>query len=83
MDINREQLLREIMAADFQVIELNLYLDTHPNDQRALMIFSQSSQRAMMLRHQYERMYGPITPMTTNPGYPWKWIEDPWPWERV
>ena len=40
MKIERERLemLKEIMALDFSGVELNLYLDTHPMDQKALAI---------------------------------------------
>jgi spore coat protein JB len=81
MDPKREQLLREIQAADFTLIDLNLYLDTHPSDQRALTLYNNSAQRAKMLRDNYERMYGPLTPMSYS-AYPWQWIASPWPWEK-
>ncbi|AUS96204.1 spore coat protein CotJB [Clostridium thermosuccinogenes] len=80
MDSARERLLREVMAADFTLIELNLYLNTHPYDQRAITIFNECLQKAKALRQNYERLYGPITPMTPS-KCPWQWIEDPWPWQ--
>lgn len=82
MDCNRENLLKEVMAADFYLIELNLYLDTHPCDQRAINLFNQSVTRARMLRENYERLYGPLTAMNSYSKYPWQWIESPWPWEK-
>ncbi|HHW47049.1 MAG TPA: spore coat protein CotJB [Clostridiaceae bacterium] len=81
MDMNREKLLRELMAADFAVIDMNLYLDTHPNDQRAILIYNVLVQRAKMLRDNYERLYGPLTPMTPS-KCPFEWINEPWPWQR-
>lgn len=81
MDINRENLLRQVMAADFMVIEMNLYLNTHPTEQRAIALFNSSVQRAKMLRDMYERTYGPLTPFYTNNKNTWQWIESPWPWE--
>ena len=43
MDISRDrlELLKEIMAVDFSLVELNLYLDTHPLDQRALRLHNE------------------------------------------
>ncbi len=76
----RDRMLKEVMALDFMAIELNLYLNTHPYDQKALMIFVNTVQRAKMARENYERMYGPITASASN-SFPWPWIEDPWPWE--
>lgn len=81
MDLNREKLLKEVMAADFTIIDLHLYLNTHPYDQRALTLYNNSVQRAMVLRNQYERIYGPLNAQYSTSAYPWQWIEDPWPWE--
>ena len=30
---DREMMLRQIATVDFAIVELNLYLDTHPSDQ--------------------------------------------------
>jgi spore coat protein JB len=76
----REKMLREIQALEFMEIELNLYLNTHPCDRQALMIFMNTVQQRKMLRDNYERMYGPLTACASN-SFPWPWIESPWPWE--
>jgi len=81
MDINRETLLKEVMAADFTVIDLNLYLDTHPYDQNAINLYNSSVQRSKMLRDAYERNFGPLTPLSFS-RCPYQWIEPPWPWEK-
>lgn len=81
MDMNREKLLEEVMGADFTVIELNLYLDTHPNDQMAIAAYNAGVRRSKALREAYERMYGPLTPLNFT-RCPFQWIESPWPWER-
>lgn len=82
MDMNREMLLREIMAADFMLVDLNLYLDIHPFDQKALMQYNNALQRARALRNNYERIYGPLSPISPYAAANrWKWIDSPWPWE--
>lgn len=83
MDHNRENLLREVMAADFTVVDLNLYLNTHPNEMRSIAIYNDSVQRAQMLRDKYERLYGPLTIFSANLKNTWQWIESPWPWEGM
>lgn len=80
MDSERERLLHEVMAADFTLIELNLYLDTHPADQRALAYYNSMVMQARMLRDNFEKRYGPLTAFSGS-RYPWQWIEGPWPWE--
>ena len=37
-----EELMRAIMEADFFAVDLKLYLDTHPNDKRALEMFREA-----------------------------------------
>lgn len=81
MNVNCESLLKELMAADFTVIDLHLYLNTHPYDQKTIMLYNNCVKRAMMLRHEYERMCGPITVFQANNKCPWQWIDSPWPWE--
>ncbi|HHW30505.1 MAG TPA: spore coat protein CotJB [Clostridiaceae bacterium] len=76
-----DNLLRELMAADFTLIELGLYLDTHPTDQEAIALFNSNLQKAKMLRETYERMYGPLTIHTPSNRNVWKWINSPWPWQ--
>nr|WP_243427859.1 spore coat protein CotJB [Alkaliphilus hydrothermalis] len=81
---DRLALLRQIQEVEFAAVELNLYLDTHMEDQRALMEYNQIHKQLMMLKQQYEMLYGPLTNFGFSPSqYPWKWIEGPWPWEQV
>lgn len=80
MDTSREKLLREVMAADFTAVDLHLYLNTHPYDYSALIIFMNIVQRGKVLRNCFENMYGPLT-ASASVTYPWPWIKCPWPWE--
>lgn len=81
MEANRENMLKEVMAASFTAFDLHLYLNTHPYDQKALMLFNNSNQNARILTSNYERMYGPLTASSAG-SYPWQWIKSPWPWEN-
>lgn len=79
---NRKSLLKKIMAEEFTAVELNLYLDTHPDDEKALNEFNDTVRKLNRLKQEYESEYGPLTNFgyaTSN--YPWKWVEEPWPWE--
>lgn len=83
MKHDRVELLKRIQEAEFATLELNLYLDTHPLDQNALMQFNQLSSQLLMLKQQYEMSYGPLLNFGFSPSqYPFKWLEGPWPWER-
>ncbi|AKL94437.1 spore coat peptide assembly protein CotJB [Clostridium aceticum] len=76
-------LMRKIQDVEFALTELQLYLDTHPFDQKALMDFNCYSQQLLMLKQQYEMSYGPLLQYGFSPSpYPWKWLDSPWPWEE-
>ena len=78
---DKNELLYQIAAYDFKVVDLNLYLDTHPYDMQAIMLFNEAKYNAMALRNIYECNYGPLTAGTNCPNY-WNWLDSPWPWDR-
>ena len=73
--------LSELMALDFAVKELNLYLDTHPQDQEALSLYASYIKLAKEGREKYTAKYGPLdsAELVLEDGY--TWLNDPWPWE--
>ena len=73
--------LVELMALDFAVTELNLYLDTHPQDQEALGLYASYIKLAKEGREKYTDKYGPLdsAELLLEDGY--TWLNDPWPWE--
>ncbi|WP_044641998.1 spore coat protein CotJB [Risungbinella massiliensis] len=77
------QRLEEIQAVDFVLVELTLYLDTHPDDQHALQQFNQCAHHSHRLKHAFEKRFGPLQQYGnsfTNPDY-WSWGATPWPWQ--
>ena len=81
MDMKMEEMLKQLMAVDFMSVDLQLYLDTHPNDMQALERYNQSVMLGKMLRENYESQYGPVTSFRSPSSYPWQWISNPWPWQ--
>ncbi|WP_422444537.1 spore coat protein CotJB [Thermoanaerobacterium sp. DL9XJH110] len=73
-------LLTEIQAVDFAVYELALFLDTHPDDRRALEDHSRLARRSHQLKAIYEERFGPLK-LDSISQYPYQYISDPWPWE--
>lgn len=80
MDREQLALLKEIMEVGFCLVETNLYLDTHPTDERALALHNTYSRNYDELTRQYHMKYGPLMPIQMSKS-PWEWIESPWPWE--
>ncbi|MFX4263553.1 spore coat protein CotJB [Pelotomaculum propionicicum] len=75
-------MLREIQELEFTAIELNLFLDTHPQDRAALRDFYTVRNQLMEAVRRYEEIYGPLTATGCSPKtQQWLWIESPWPWE--
>ncbi len=81
MENNRQAALKNLMAADFTAFELQLYLDTHPDDKEAMSKYTEAVGKAAVLRTEYENMYGPITAASAAGKLPWQWIVSPWNWE--
>lgn len=74
--------LAELMALDFAVDELGLYLTTHPDDQEVLNLYWNYIKLANEGQKKYVKMYGPLfqTDITEDSGY--AWLNDPWPWDE-
>ena len=77
-------LLQNINEVSFAVDDILLYLDTHPHDEKALSFFQEASARRMKLMNEYAEKYGPLTidDAAKSSEHSWKWMEQPFPWER-
>lgn len=80
INCEKESLLYQIAAWDFRKTDLALFLDTHPHDMQAIMLFEEAKYQSNILRTMYENNYGPLVQGTTCPNH-WDWVNDPWPWE--
>ncbi len=79
---NRTAMLQRIKAYDFAMLEMNLYLDTHPEDCQALALFKMYREKRMQLIAEYEALFGPyINTVDDVQGDSFAWICDPWPWD--
>lgn len=80
---SQAQLLRRIQELSFVAVELNLYLDTHPDDQRALEMYNKVHRDLLQAVRNYEETYGPLLNYGYSPAHRdyWRWVESPWPWE--
>lgn len=76
------ELLEQLQAIDFVLVELNLYLDTHPTDSNALEQFNQQAEQRWAIAQEFESLYGPLLNFGHSySGYPWQWNNVPWPWQ--
>lgn len=77
----RNEMLRDVMEADFAAYDLQLYLDTHPDDKNALSMYTDVVKRGEAAKKAFESAYGPLTPDAAAGKKEWTWIRSPWPWE--
>ena len=75
--------LCELMALDFAISELGLYLDTHKDDQEAFAMFQKYVALFQKGREQYEKLYGPLQQSAAAAGDSYRWLENPWPWDDM
>lgn len=74
--------LVELMALDFAIDELGLYLTTHADDQEALQLYWSYIKLRCEGREKYQKMYGPLLQTDLTPEDGFSWLKDPWPWEK-
>ena len=72
--------LSELMALDFAIDELGLYLTTHSDDSEVLNLYWSYIKLGREGREKYEEMYGPLLQTDLTPGS-FKWLNNPWPWD--
>lgn len=78
----KEELLYNILMHKFALTELNLYLDTNPNNQEVINLYKKYLMDEKQLCKEFEKNYGPLTIDSENIGTnTWNWIKSPWPWE--
>ncbi|WP_053363089.1 spore coat protein CotJB [Bacillus sp. FJAT-27251] len=74
------QRMEEIQAVDFVLVELTLYLDTHPTDQAAMQQYNQYAQYSRQLKKEFEKIYGALQHNSFTDSN-WSWGSAPWPWQ--
>lgn len=81
----QQKLLYDISMIDFAVVEMCLYLDTHPYEKEAIEYFNHYIKIKNDLTKDYAVKYGPLNLSVAgnNHSNEWKWALQPLPWEGV
>lgn len=74
-------LMRKIMELDFAIVDISLYLDTHPDDTDMLSTVKKLSKEYDQLITEYELHYGNIIRNKLDPAKSWTWNEGAMPWD--
>lgn len=79
---DREKKMLKVYEYCFALNDLNLYLDTHPDDLEAYRLFQKYVEEEKRAKKEYTEMYGPI--VLTNSNYSnYEWSKNPWPWDSM
>ena len=75
-------MLTYLDSLSFALVDINLYLDTHPNDREMINLYNRFLDEQKLIMDEYEKMYGPLnTNSNSLKGNSWLWNNSPWPWE--
>ena len=79
----QERLLHNINLMSFVIVEMTLYLDTHPTDSEAIDYLQHYGRMKDKAMREYAAKFGPLTIDTADSanGKEWQWALTPMPWE--
>lgn len=75
------RMLKDISVISFTLVELTLYLDTHPYDRQAMDYFNHYSRIEKQLKQEFSSKYYPLNATLSHDTKEWSWVLAPMPWE--
>lgn len=82
--VDKKSLLHQIYQCEFTLIDINLYLDTHPDCERAISDYNCYANQLATLKQIYVENFGPIENFggsINTCDTKWKYAEQPFPWQ--
>lgn len=76
----KKKLLIRLSSMQFAMLEMRIFLDTHPNDDEALAMYNKYREKYKSLAKEFEEQFGPLTLNGYNSD---EWLCDPWPWDNA
>ena len=77
------ELLKELSAQSFAALDLQLYIDTHPDDAEAIAAYNECVRAYEAARVGFEKSHGPLYSFVSpGPDTHFDWVNSPWPWEN-
>lgn len=77
-NVSKDKMMRELQEVSFSMDEVRLFLDTHPEDGKAMEYYEKLTKRRQMLMDECSRAYGPLTPDYVLPKEDGAWEDDSW-----
>ena len=78
-NVSCQDLMKAIMEADFMATDLRLYLDIHPDDERALELYRDAVRQYKACKAAFEDTFYPLTATSAGRDGTWDWIDGNFP----
>ena len=79
---NIKTIQKRLQKISFALVEVVLYLDAYPNNEKAKKYYKELSEERDMLLKALEKAGMPMSATNVNVnGGEWSWVKGPWPWE--
>ena len=78
-DVSCKELMKAIMEADFMATDLKLYLDIHPDDEKALELYRDAVRQYKACKATFEDTFYPLTATSAGRDGTWDWIDGTFP----
>ena len=78
-NVSCQDLMKAIMEADFMATDLKLYLDIHPDDERALELYRDAVRQYKACKATFEDTFYPLTATSAGRDGTWDWIDGTFP----
>lgn len=72
----RQEMMKQIKCLSFAIVDISQYLDTHPDDRKAICLHKEYCNQLEEIKDKYQRVFGPLT--IYYPCNKWRWLEEPW-----
>ena len=72
----RQEMMKQIKCLSFAIVDISEYLDTHPDDRKAICLHKEYCNQLEEIKDKYQRVFGPLT--IYYPCNKWRWLEEPW-----
>ncbi len=82
MNRNEQALCNRIGEVRFALVELQLYLDTHPEDLEARDDFNSYAKTLERLCGEYAETCDPLENFGNSPHEAGSWVYQKWPWQK-
>ena len=80
--MDKANTLKKLQEYNFAAYDMLLFLDTHPYDKKAFLIFKDLVAKTKAAKLEYEKSFGPLCAFSSAGYDSFEWLNSPWPWEK-